>query len=103
MLSRTDVVGLRADKYHGPRTGTRLSTLASAIFLDTPITLLSRLKDVYSDLSKLLNLKMSLTPYLKQLEEELELEDVERLQKKVKQSEDFKNSLECLSSSLVPS
>ena len=46
---------------------------------------------------------MCLTPYLKQLEEELESEDVERLQKKVKQSKDLKNSLEYLSSSLVPS
>ena len=46
---------------------------------------------------------MSLMPYLKQLEEELELEDIERLQKKVKKSEDFRNSLEYFSNSLVPS
>ena len=103
MLSRTDVAGHHTDKCHGPRTGTRLSTVTSAIFLDTPTTLLSRLKDIYSTSSKPLDLKMSLMPYLKQLEEELELEDVKRLQKKVKQSEDFKNSLEYLSSSLVPS
>ena len=56
------------------------------------------LKDVYSALSRLPNLKISLTPYMKQLEEELESEDTERLQRKVKESEDFINSLEYLSS-----
>ena len=97
------VDGHCAVKHHGPRTGTRLSTVTSTISLDTPTILLSRLKDVYSTLSRLPNLTMSLMPYLKQLEEELELEDVERLQKKVKESEDFRNSLEYFSNSLVPS
>ena len=87
----------------GPKTGTWLSTLTSTTFSSTHVILLSRLKDIYSALSKLLNLKMSLMPYMKQLEEELELEDVERLQKKLKESKDFRNSLEYLSSSLVPS
>ena len=73
------VDGHHAVKCHGPRTGTRLSIVTSATSLDTPTILLSRLKDVYSALSRPPNLKMSLMPYLKQLEEELELEDVERL------------------------
>ena len=102
-LSLTDIDGLCTDKHHGPRTGTRLSALASIIFSDTPVILLSRLKGVYSTLSKLPNLKMSLTSYLKQLEKELEKEDVKRLQRKVKESEDFRNSLEYISRLLVPS
>ena len=45
---------------------------------------------------------MSLTPYMKQLEEELVEEDIELLQKKAKKSADFLNSLEYLFNSLVP-
>ena len=45
---------------------------------------------------------MSLTQYMKQLEEELVEEDVELLQKKAKKSADFKNSLEYLFNALVP-
>ena len=46
---------------------------------------------------------MSLTPYMKQLEEELVEEDIELLQKKVRESEDFSNSLEYFFKLLVPS
>ena len=46
---------------------------------------------------------MSLTQYLKQLEEELVEEDIKLLLKKATESEDFSNSLEYLYNSLVPS
>ena len=81
----------------------RHSTLDNATSSSTPVPLLIRLKDVYSALSKWRKLKMSLTSYMKQLEEELVEEDVKLLQKKVKESEDFSNSLEYLFNSLVPS
>ena len=45
---------------------------------------------------------MSLTPYMKQLEEELVEEDVELLQKKVRKSKDLTKSLEYFFNSLVP-
>ena len=46
---------------------------------------------------------MSLTPYMKQLEEELVKDDDELLQKKERKSEDFRKSLEYLFNLLVPS
>ena len=42
-------------------------------------------------------------PYMKQLEEELKTQDVERLQKQMKESKDFRNSLQYLSSLLISS
>ena len=45
---------------------------------------------------------MSLTPYMRQLKEELVEEDVELLRKKEKKSEDFRKSLEYLFNSPVP-
>ena len=45
---------------------------------------------------------MSLTPYMKQLKEELVEEDIELLRKKARKSEDFSKSLEYLFSSLIP-
>ena len=72
-------------------------------FLPIATLLLIRLKDIYSALSRQLNLKMSLMPYMKQLEEELVEEDIELLQKKARESKDFSNSLEYLFKSHVPS
>jgi hypothetical protein len=61
------------------------------------------LKDVYSDSSYPLEQKMSLKLYMKVLEQELDEESIERLQKKEKESEDFRNSLELFSQTFIPS
>ena len=78
-------------------------TLDSATSSNTQKPLLVKLNVVCSDLSKRQKRKMSLTQYMKQLEEELVEEDIKLLQKKAKESEDFSNSLEYLFKSLVPS
>ena len=77
--------------------------LDSATSSNTLAPLLIRLNVVCSNLSKWQKLKMSLMPYMKQLEEELVEEDVELLWKKAKESEDFSNSLEYLFKLPVPS
>ena len=61
-----------------------------------------RLMELHSASSRPQKHKMSLTQYMKQLEEELVEEDVKLLQKKAKKSADFKNSLEYLFNVLVP-
>ena len=63
---------------------------------------LIRLNIVCSDLLKWQKLKMSLTPYMKQLEEELVEEDVGLLQRKARKSKDFSKSLEYLFNVSVP-
>ena len=78
-------------------------TLNSTTSSNILIQLLIKLNVVCSDLSKRRKLKMSLMPYMKQLEEELVEEDVELLRKKVRKSKDFSNSLEYLFNLLVPS
>ena len=67
------------------------------------VLLLIKLNAVYSASSRPQKQKMSLTPYMKQLEEELVEEDVELLREKERKSEDFRKSLEYLFNSLVPS
>ena len=62
------------------------STLDSATSSNTLVPLLIKLNAVYSASSRPQKYKMSLTPYMKQLEEELVKEDVELLWKKAKKS-----------------
>ena len=76
--------------------------LNSAISSNTQKPLLIKLNAVCSASSRLQKPQMSLTPYMKQLEEELVEEDVELLRQKARKSEDFSNSLEYLFKSLVP-
>ena len=64
--------------------------------------LLIKLNAVCSASSRPHKPQMSLTPYMKQLEEELVEEDAELLRKKAKKSEDFSKSLEYLFNLLVP-
>ena len=80
----------------------RLLTLDNTTSSSTPVPLLIKLNIVCSDSSKQRKLKMSLTPYMKQLEKELVEEDVKLLWKKARKSEDFSNSLEYLFNLLVP-
>ena len=64
--------------------------------------LLTKLNAICSASSRPQKPQMSLTPYMKQLEEELVEEDIKLLRKKARKSEDFSKSLEYLFNSLVP-
>ena len=76
--------------------------LDSATSSNTQKPLLIKLNAVCSISSRPQKPQMSLTPYMKQLEEELVEEDIEQLQRKVKKSEDFSKSLEYFFNSPVP-
>ena len=76
--------------------------LDSAISSNTQRSLLIKLNTVCSASSRPQKPQISMTQYMKQLEEELVEEDVELLQKKARKREDFSKSLEYLFNSLVP-
>jgi hypothetical protein len=91
---------LKGQKHLTWPNGMKLSILTTVLSSDE--TLLTSLNAVYSASSSPHNLKMSLTPFMKDLKRDLLEEGIEELRKKEKGLEGFSNIIEHLHHTAVP-